>query len=245
MGAGAALAAGISDTLGGVSLESPLVVSDGGITREVNIDTVDGVGNVVVGIGEDSAHCADCRFQSGSAVITDTGGLPVGVNWGRWSQGGWSARVEGTDKDPVGDAHFGYTDKLTTHEQLATLTGTASFGFVGGTQPTDELGQTGTVHSATLDVDFGAAEVKGFELHVETPGRNYHMDLEGTAVPFDHALGEGVSLIGGCTGCAAPEAHGHASMGFIGPDASHVLTPYAIQDTSGENHAVGVMVLGR
>lgn len=98
------------------------------------------------------------ELDIGSATLTDAGtDTESGISWGRWS-GSVSAtdRLTGVSVAPAftpDNLHFIAGPEMSSQVVLP-ITGTRTYQFAGGTNPTDNMGNVGTLNSATLTADF-------------------------------------------------------------------------------------------
>jgi hypothetical protein len=98
------------------------------------------------------------QLDIGSATLTDTGtDADTGISWGRWS-----GTITATDRDTgtvtsptfdPQDLHYIVSPEMTSAVNLPIM-GTKTYAFAGGTNPTDNLGNVGTLNSASLSADF-------------------------------------------------------------------------------------------
>lgn len=98
------------------------------------------------------------RLDIGSARLADTGTDPdSGVIWGRWAGTiDASDRVTGATLSPAfnpENLHF-IAGPESSSPVMLPITGTRTYQFSGGTNPTDNYGTIGTLNSATLSADF-------------------------------------------------------------------------------------------
>ena len=99
----------------------------------------------------------DGTYSSGTSSPSNQGfDANTGLYWGRWANGTASfTDTAGTSSDIALDsqsAHWIYTTNQVT--PTLPLTGTASFNLVGNTNPTDNLGNSGVLGTASLSADF-------------------------------------------------------------------------------------------
>lgn len=121
-------------------------------------------------------------------LVDTTKHAPTGLAWGRWQGGQIITQEQYTDRDTAGKIGLGAIDKNTGQfvigninsnitdqgpaslhwitgisaepKRLAqSLTGTANYTMVGGTRPTDNFGQFGTLNSAQLNANFSTQSV--------------------------------------------------------------------------------------
>ena len=97
-------------------------------------------------------------YAVGTANIIDNGFDPTtGLVWGRWSGG--TATIGGQSANLANSSlHYIFGPTQSGPVSLP-LTGTATYDVVGSTRPTDSLGHTGTMNSATLAANFTARTV--------------------------------------------------------------------------------------
>jgi hypothetical protein len=102
-------------------------------------------------------------IANATAVPTDHGSDPVsGINWGRWAGGTMNStdRLTGLTgvRTQAGSAHW-ITEPVSTSAVTLPTSGTYTYTLAGGTNPTDELGNVGTLNSATLVANFSTQTV--------------------------------------------------------------------------------------
>ena len=122
--------------------------------------TIDGNGNLTSFVGEFptiSAVTLPATYDLGTASVVNAAGSAVAVlRWGRWSGGDMGVNVSGTPSTTSliqQSLHWilsGDADKPPT----LPITGNVTYALVGGTNPTDNAGNVGTLGSATLAADF-------------------------------------------------------------------------------------------
>ncbi len=124
-------------------------------------------------------------FASNTSTLTDHGTDAVsGISWGRWSGG----TVNSTDRQtgvvtPVtlaGSMHW-IAEPVATAATTLPTTGTYTYTHAGGTAPTDNLGNLGTLNSATLTANFSAQTVN---LGVNATVAGATLNAAGTNVPI-------------------------------------------------------------
>ncbi len=170
-----------------------------------------------------------CELSRGTAALADTGGLAVGLNWGRWV-GNWYV-LDGAGTHPgVGSWHYIFSDKVTPQADLDALSATATFQYLDGPPPTNRLGQTGVFNSGSatqMVVDFATGDVNSYAVSATVSGATYNGSLA-TAVNLlvDDRIRRGASfgLDVSCSGtCSSSTGSGHASMTFVGPAAAYTI----------------------
>ena len=181
-------------------------------------------------------------FLTGSATKVNTGSdAALGVDWGRWDGAYSVPGVAGT----VGSLHYINAANITSASQLAALPGagivTATYQAAGGTLPTNELGQTGSLVNATAVANFTTSMLTGYTLNATTPGRTWNVSGNGSFAQFGSS--NGIALTGFCGGCAVAAATGQATGQFTGSAAQGIVSGFGVQ--SGANTASGTVLLKR
>ena len=102
-------------------------------------------------------------FASNTSTLADYGtDVATGISWGRWAGGTFNAtdRVTGsvTPVTNAGSLHW-IAESAATAATTLPLVGTYTYINPVGTTPTDNMGGTGTLNSATLTADFTAHTV--------------------------------------------------------------------------------------
>jgi hypothetical protein len=137
------------------------------------------------------------NYAIGSATATDVGfDATTGLSWGRWAGG--SATVGGnatslTDRS----MHYIFANSQTGPTTLP-LTGTAVYDVIGSTRPTDQLGNVGTMNSATLNANFTNRTVDT-SVNVTIAGQTWNASANGVPIYRDltFAANTGRNPIGG------------------------------------------------
>ena len=124
----------------------------------------DAAGNVTAFTGpfEGAAGAIAATYQIGTSANTDVGShAATGLNWGRWNTGAATIVAGGTTLTPslaqqslhwIAGAPFDF-------DLVLPISGTATYMLVGGTSPTDTLGNVGTLGAAFLAADFTNSNV--------------------------------------------------------------------------------------
>jgi hypothetical protein len=120
-----------------------------------------------------------------SAVNADLGTDPVsGISWGRWAGGGVNVTDRATGivsrATLKGSLHW-ITEPVATSAVTLPTSGTYTYTNAGGTSPTDNLGNVGTLNSATLSANFTAQTV---DVGVNATVAGATLDAVGTSVPI-------------------------------------------------------------
>jgi hypothetical protein len=111
-------------------------------------------GTTVTYQGLDSFPVAETGVLTGTGTVVDTGfGSSVNVNWGRWPNGNFTD-LQGPFTVGPGGMHY-MTGDLAPPDVVAAKTATFSFIQVGGTTPTNNLGQTASSFTyPSLSINF-------------------------------------------------------------------------------------------
>jgi hypothetical protein len=173
--------------------------------------------------------------STNGATLANTGGDATwGVNWGSW-QGGL-ATVNGNATS--GSTHLVQSTNLTSAAQLAAMPSSlvsASYSYVGGPPPTDQLGNTGTINSLSVAVNFSSQTVTNYAvnatINATTGVETWSASGSGSVANFSGASGIGIS--GKCSGCSsgagAPTANGTANGAFVGSAAERMITSFGMK----------------
>ncbi|HEU0234106.1 MAG TPA: FecR family protein [Gallionella sp.] len=154
------------------------------------------------------------------ATAADRGTDPVsGINWGRWSGGTFTfTPLAGgtplTQSNAPGGFHWILTPAMSGPISLP-VSGTYNYVLAGGTRPTDQLGNLGTLNSASLTANFTAMTVN-MAASVTVPGVTFNGSAAGVPIQqgtFFEAGGGGAFGTLTCTGTGcgpATATAGHA-----------------------------------
>lgn len=122
--------------------------------------TIDISGNLTRFVGEFptiSAATVLATYDLGTASVANTAGSAVAVlRWGRWSGGDMGVNVSGTPSTTAltqQSLHWILSGNADIPPVLP-IAGNVTYTLVGGTSPTDNAGNVGTLGSATLAADF-------------------------------------------------------------------------------------------
>ena len=135
-------------------------------------------------------------IKIGTAANRDVGSVTIGgatITWGRWEGGSidiysrdGSVKL-GTIDNSGRSVHWIATPVLTSAAAFTNLplTGTATYSVAGNTNPTDFLGNVGTLTSATLTADFGAQKVNaGVNVSFNSPTNTSNWTMTANNVPI-------------------------------------------------------------
>lgn len=195
--------------------------------NELYLDTVDGIGNIPVGAFAYDTNCNPCSFVPGTATLADTGGDPLGVNWGRWN-GDYVIMENGEVTQTSGSFHYIYTPNVTPLSVLQARTGFASYSFVGGTAPTDQAGNTGTLNYLDMSVDFDLQQISSVYLGATVGTLSINAYSRGAV-----AITDAISSSGGIDMQGTDTAlDGHIDMSFVGPNAEAIAASYGFHSSN-------------
>jgi len=167
-----------------------------------------------------------------------------GVEWGTW-QGG-TVTVNGAVTS--GSTHFITSMNMTSPTELAALGSTvttATYNYVGGPAPTDQLGNAGKINSLTVGVNFSTQHVDSYSLNASAGGNTWAANGSGTISQFTGS--SGIGLTGSCTGCAGqsgqttPGVQGTANGAFVGSAAERMITSFALNKANQAIAGVGYL----
>ena len=181
----------------------------------------------------------DQQFSTAGAKLVESGADPtLHVQWGRWA----GAPVR-SGKSVTESLHFINTDNLTARslDSIVLPSNTATYNLVGGTQPTNELGQTGQLKKLQIVVDFNKQRISDYSVAVASDGRDWQASGEGSFRQFLRG-GHGISLKGTCSGCQRA-VHGNARGTFVGVSVEGVITTFGLE--SGNKTVAGAAALKR
>jgi hypothetical protein len=252
---------------------APVIVGPNG---GIKLATLNGIGNQPIAGYETSFdielnQIVRHQFAIGDpasgvfALPSNIGGDPnLGVNWGRW-QG--QARIDTVADGQVipivhtGDVHFIYSPNVTSLTRLANLGGLGANviynNVVGGTAPTDHLGNVGAMPpdasiSIAINANFLTQTVDNYDLSVSVGGLNYSNminDFNGDDIADRIAfnqLNQSFRLSQEFTGtCGGGKCTGEASVVFVGPAAEGAITSYSVGEPDGSAGISGTALILR
>ena len=201
--------------------------------------------------------CDPC-IQVNEGILVESGfyaGSGFSADFGRWVATDISASVFdedfGTLRDVIleADLHFGYTEDQTESFEQLTGPSVATYSYVAGTSPTDELGNVGSVSEISMDLDFYQQAVTRFDLSLDIGNRAYMAGLApGNSVAYLFNVEEDVELDlsgmceGGDCGSGTPLS-GETTFSFLGAQAQGVLGSYGLNTMGAslddDNHLMG------
>jgi len=152
---------------------------------------LDAAGNPLSWQSGDSKFAGTVGAQTvtiSGATASDRGTDPVsGINWGRWSGGTFSFvslanGLTATQPNTPGGLHWITTPTMSAPISLP-VSGTYNYVLAGGTRPVDQLGNLGTLNSASLAANFSAMTVN-VAASVTVPAANVTFNGSATGVPI-------------------------------------------------------------
>jgi len=202
-------------------------------------------------------------------ILTDTGAMPLDsglgdVIWGRWHsslstpQNLATQLDSGADVSPAfapQDLHYLAGPEMNTPVVLPT-TGTISYTYAGGTTPTNQIGMTGTLNSASLTANFTEMTVDaGVSVTVDT----VQLNAFANAIPiqdtssgftvnsdgpnFSAGINDPTPLNVTCTGGGCGTTHdGTLAGGFIGEAGEGAGMAYSLNTT--DNSTIDTSISG-
>lgn len=199
-----------------------------------------------------AAHTAPLA-ESGSALLPVDGGQQK-IIWGRWEAKSAASTFEvrngSTLKNSVGSFHFLTADQISSAASLtsAAMGGiTASYSLFGGTSPTSDTGETGTLSSLKATVDFAQQKITDYQMRIDFANRSFKASGGGISI----APTFNMSLSGDCQGCAAASptqlvpVSGIANGAFIGPKAEGIVTSFGLHTQNADHAVSGVAIIKR
>lgn len=208
--------------------------------------TTDGLGNIT---GFDTAiqksATSDVKdpvhLSAGTSVIDNTGyDAETGMSWGRWANDGSitsTDRVTGSTSSPTLNPeylHFIAGSEMSSSITLP-ISGEYTYNRIGNTNPTDNIGNTGTLNSATLAANFTQMTVDT-SLNVSVGSTTFDASASNIAIQanktFTATSNDALSV--SCTGTGAGTTHsGSVSGAFHGSGGEGVGMVYSLNTTDG------------
>lgn len=256
---GAPVVISAAPTLGGVGagVDGVGQASDGGAYLTPSMLTFNGSGiltglNIPAGTTEVDGSLIDPPGVTGAASSVaesgsaDPGDGSINARWVRWSSGTFTDD-SGTSMLPGG--FHAMVGNLAPPDVVAAKTGTFSFFGVGGTTPTNNLGQTATSFTyPLLSINFTTRQASLPPFSWTFPSNFWTFPSGSANVIITPGKGAGIDgFYGGGTCSSGPGGCGYpspssASLGvtgiFYGPRGDHLGAAFAAQ--SGSSGAMGV-----
>jgi len=213
--------------------------------------TADGSGNLVAFDGRmyTSTTTPDLsvRFAVGSATPTDLGSdANTGLVWGRWAGGNVSItnRATGATSNLAnpGSLHYVAGPVLTAPTTLP-LSGAYTYTFLGGTQPTDNLGNVGTLNSTALTADFGTMTVNA-SVSASVSGTTLTGSASAIPLKADAVASAGTAFQSNaplsvvCSGTCGTTQAGNLSVALTGSTGQGAAMLYSLETSGGTNKVI-------
>ena len=209
-------------------------------------DSVDGVSDTPVTFDSAGKIIAfddgEGTVTFGTASIVDSQNDGI-IAWSRWTNGvtGGSGFLAGRDvgsgKLGEGSLHLiaGTPTSSSDMTNLQIGAVTATYTLLGGTSPTDQLGNVGTLNSGSLTAFFGTGKVNT-SLNIGISSQSYtitgtNMSISGSTFSSSSATAVG----GGCSVSCPTDINGF----FAGSNAARAGLVYHFQDSSFITGAAG------
>jgi len=173
---------------------------------------------------------------SGSTAV-NTGTDPVsGIRWGRWSGGSITYTSLATNIStspqtmPAGGLHWILLPASSGPNYLP-VSGTYTYVLAGGTSPTDQSGNVGTLKSESLTANFSAMTVN-VAASVSMPADNITLNGSATGVPIQNGMTfdtKGTSGTTTCTGSGCGSVNAGRAVGAFTQNALGAAVTYGMQ----------------
>jgi hypothetical protein len=175
----------------------------------------------------------------GTAVVIESGSDPqTGVSWGRWGSGTMAVgnRTVGGTNLTTADLSANNWHYLLTGPQSGPVTlpvsGTFNYTFVGGTAPTNNLGQSGVLNAATLAANFTARTVD-VGVNLTIAGQPWSASASGVPILKDTAFmatrtASGNGTLNVTANGSTSNVAGQISGGFSGPTGNGAGFAYSL-----------------
>lgn len=197
------------------------------------------------------AVSADIDINTSTIVASGFDSVTV-MRWGRWSTGIANVDLSGGQMDVIdlGTQSLHWISGAEAGTPVMPITGAASYSLIGGTSPTDNLGNGGVLGSATFDVNFTNMTVDS-TLAIDINAQNWTAVGTGNIgaaalLPAHLFNGSYLVTVGGST-----SGSGVFSGFFSSPGpASDASFPggagltYSLQDMAGTTSVSGAAVFG-
>jgi hypothetical protein len=210
----------------------PTVVSGG--FNSINSITTDQLGNIL-GFDANNLHLAHgTSTLANSSMVIDAN---TTITWGRWDGGNIVltnlANNSITNVPNPAGLHYVAGPAMIALPQ----TGTYAYSFIGGTAPTDNLGNVGTLNGATLTANFAnqtvdttvSATVNLTTLNATATG----MPISGSAIStVNNLIGSSTILNVTCTGTCGTVSGGQMGVTFVGATGQGAGLLYTLTTSS-------------
>lgn len=185
-------------------------------------------------------------LQSGVTVGISGGTLAESINisdagnnitLGRWA--GADLSVLGSTASNGGGVHFGYATAGFPAYLSEVLTGTATYTLAGATTPTNQSGATGTLSTATLNVNFSSRTLNAI-LAVALGSNNWNLTANNVPISLNSFFASTADRLTITNGNGQSSASNGAIFGsiegsFVGTSLSGAILGYSFADQSGSS----------
>ena len=209
--------------------------------------------NAIAGISATVDNCIECEWEVTGGELDNYGNtntppydyLPEAY-WGRW------ATEDSLDREDATLAltefqHFAYSPDASNYDDAVWIgSNTATYSYVAGSTPTDNLGNQGHIQNIDMELDFGTQSINEFDIGVSVGNFDYDMGLDAPTALDANAPFADLALIGTSTDFSNSmeySAEGSSSVFFIGADADAAIGTFDL-NTMGVEHSVnGAFIL--
>ncbi len=165
-----------------------------------------------------SVSCTSCT-GSASGDVANTG-----IYYGTWNSGTITSSFNTNWSTSPGQFHWITGPEVYPVYLAQVLTGTATFPLAGGTSPTDQNGNTGTLNSGSLFVNFDQQKV-GISLSLSVNSHNWSVTTPaGNEMPLQGSNGVGNTSFAGFGALSGSVGPGNLSVTMDGSAASGNLS---------------------
>jgi len=171
---------------------------------------------------------------TGGAITNETGANAIGAYWGRWAGGSMTEDLGTTTFASGNQLHY-IVGPLAPDTVVAARTGTFAFNLIGGTSPTNNLGETGVMTGTTLSVDFTNRNVSWPATGFAFTSQSWSFPATTSSFQFDPrgAVYSDNNITGSCIGAACDGTARLVRTGvFIGPAGDHLGVSFAAKTTT-------------
>ncbi|MCX7961092.1 MAG: FecR family protein [Burkholderiales bacterium] len=197
--------------------------------------------------GEQAEPGGGTRLSAGaviseSDVVNETTPNSIGAIWGRWLSGGIADVEDGVTLvdtiSPTNQFHY-LGGPPTPPEVIAAKTGTFAMTDIGGTTPTNNLGETGSFSLSSAHVNFTTKVFSAGSSSFWFPSQSWY--FSGTTAPIQTLPGKGAFVEGSASGSCYGSCSGPASLSmtgvFLGPQGDHLGMAFQAHTTGGAHAA--------
>lgn len=220
---------GTRDDPAAFAVPSNLTTAGAGTSRTLQAFTVPSFAHIDLTAGGLSG--------TGGSITNETAAGSLDAYWGRWAGGSLTDSFGGTSFSAANQLHY-IVAPLTPDTVVAAKTGSFAFNLVGGTTPTNNIGETASSFSVgPLSVDFTARTVSWPVTTFNFPSQNWSFPTTTSGIHID--AGRGAFTDNGITGTCGPltGCDGSARLVrtgvFMGPAGEHLGVSFQARTTSG------------